>query len=248
MSAWPQVTYSYDGTFAGFLTCVLESFAAREYPFYFYPPGEEQYSFYPLRVIETNEEKALRVYRGLKIKCSLGLRQLVEHSFLTCLKQKERHIYDFIYANIYAGPITDLTDHRFLILSGAVRHLLGEAEQYRGFVRFSDHAGVLIGEITPKNRVLPLLRPHFCGRFSQEAFLLYDKTHKEALCYAGGVWKIVPLDCLTLQAPDEEEKAFRSLWRRFYDTIAIEARQNPKLRMSHMPKRFWGDMTEFQDG
>jgi probable DNA metabolism protein len=247
MSVWPQVTYSYDGSFAGFLTCVLESFTAREYPFYFYPPGEEQYSFYPLRVIETDAEKALRVYRGLKTKGSLGLRQMVEYSFLTCLAQRERHIYDYIYANIYAGPITDLTDHRYLILSGAVRHLMGEAEQYHGFVRFSDHSGVLVGEITPKNRVLPLLRPHFCGRFPREAFLLYDKTYQEALCHAGGVWKIVPLENLTLDAPNEEELSYRRLWRQFYDTIAIESRKNSKLRMSHMPKRFWPQLTELQE-
>ena len=37
------------------------------------------------------------------------------------------------------------------------------------------------------------------------------------------------------------------LWRRFYDTVAIEARKNEKLRMTHMPKRYWGMMTEFQD-
>ena len=39
--------------------------------------------------------------------------------------------------------------------------------------------------------------------------------------------------------PDETEKRYRRLWRCFYDTIAIRERENPKLRMSHMPKRFW---------
>ena len=34
--------------------------------------------------------------------------------------------------------------------------------------------------------------------------------------------------------------------RRFYDTIAIRERENPRCRMTNMPKRFWGTMTEFQ--
>ena len=34
--------------------------------------------------------------------------------------------------------------------------------------------------------------------------------------------------------------------RRFYDTIAIRERENPRCRMTHMPKRYWGTMTEFQ--
>ncbi|MFQ7855321.1 MAG: DUF4130 domain-containing protein [Eggerthella lenta] len=37
------------------------------------------------------------------------------------------------------------------------------------------------------------------------------------------------------------------MWRRFYDTIAIEGRENPRCRMTQMPKRFWGTMTEFQN-
>ncbi|MBQ1620088.1 MAG: DUF4130 domain-containing protein, partial [Oscillospiraceae bacterium] len=31
------------------------------------------------------------------------------------------------------------------------------------------------------------------------------------------------------------------------DTIAIRERENPRLRVTHMPRRFWGTMTEFQD-
>ena len=46
--------------------------------------------------------------------------------------------------------------------------------------------------------------------------------------------------------PDEREAEYRLLWKRFYDTIAIKERENPRLRMSNMPKRYWGTMTEFQ--
>ncbi|WP_419185499.1 DUF4130 domain-containing protein [Clostridium phoceensis] len=39
---------------------------------------------------------------------------------------------------------------------------------------------------------------------------------------------------------------YRRLWRRFYDPTAIRERENPRCRMTNMPKRFWGTMTEFQ--
>ncbi|MBQ1602824.1 MAG: DUF4130 domain-containing protein, partial [Oscillospiraceae bacterium] len=57
----------------------------------------------------------------------------------------------------------------------------------------------------------------------------------------------VPLEHFEMAAPDETEAQYRRLWRRFYDTIAIRERENPRLRMSHMPRRFWGTMTEFQE-
>ena len=32
MSQWPQFQYTYDGSFAGFLCCVYESYVRRELP------------------------------------------------------------------------------------------------------------------------------------------------------------------------------------------------------------------------
>ena len=95
--------------------------------------------------------------------------------------------------------------------------------------------------------MLPVLRRHFCERYHNETFFLYDRTHREALLYSGGVSRIVPLNHFEMAQPDEVEAGYRRLWRRFYDTVAIEARKNEKLRMTHMPKRYWGTMTEFQD-
>ena len=43
-----------------------------------------------------------------------------------------------------------------------------------------------------------------------------------------------------------EELQYRRMWQTFYDTIAIQGRENPRCRMTHMPKRYWDNMTEFQ--
>ena len=247
MSTWPQCSYVYDGTFAGFLSCVAESFRTREYPFYFFPPDAEQISLYPLRRVSTDHALARQVYQGLQERISEQFRRMVTYSFLTCLPQRERHIFDVVYLGFTRALPQDLTDDRILILTRAIRHLVHEADQYRGFVRFSDYGGVLVGQITPKNRVLPLLRPHFCQRLPGEAFLIHDKTHREGLFYADHKWKIRPVDHLDLARPDQAELACRALWRSFYQTIAIPVRENPRLRMTHLPKRFWGDLTEFQD-
>lgn len=75
---------------------------------------------------------------------------------------------------------------------------------------------------------------------------IYDRTHREALFYADGHSAIIPLEEFVMAPPDEAEKRYRRLWRCFYDTIAIRERENPKLRMSHMPKRFWPLLTELQ--
>lgn len=248
--SWPQVCYQYDGTFAGFLTCVYESYVHREYPAVFSAPEEARIFLYPERVIPTCRAHALRVYRSLSSRLSPEGQRLASLSFLTCLPQRERAIYDFIRLGYEVGPsaVHHLTDPRVDTLNKAVRHLTSEAHLYQGFVRFSDYDGVLLGEIEPKNQVLPLLRPHFCGRFSGESFLLYDHTHREALLHQPRPerWAIVPMDNFQPASPGRAEREFRALWRAFYDAVAISERYNPKLRMTHMPKRYWSKLTEFQ--
>lgn len=246
MSTWPQCAMLYDGSFAGFLSCVGESFHHKEYPFYFLPPGTEQISLYPIREVPTDQALAKEVYQALETQVSANFRRLMTYSFLTCLPQRERNMFDLIYLAFHRAIPQDLTDDRILILTRAIRHLTHEADQYKGFLRFADYGGVLVGQITPKNRVLPLLRPHFCQRLSNEAFLIHDKTHKEGLFYAHRKWKLRPIENLDLAQPDQAEAQCQALWRQFYRTIAIPARENPKLRMTHLPKRFWSDMTEFQ--
>ena len=121
----------------------------------------------------------------------------------------------------------------------------GELEKLRGFIRFSDYNGVLGAEIEPKNRVLPLLRHHFCSRYANESFFIYDRTNKEILLYSHGKSRIAPVDSLHLGPPGDEEIFYRTLWKKFYDTVAIEERRNPRCQNTFLPKRYRNVMTEF---
>ncbi len=248
MKNWAQVSYTYDGSFDGFLTCVYESYVNKEWPAAFVPPGTEQLSLFPERPVETSKEHARRVLLSLPKRMGSEAAAWVVRGFLTCLPEKELHLFRFIDLGYEQGPMVtrNLTDDRVAVLGKALTHLKGEAHLLRGFIRFSDQQGVLVAEIEPKNRVLPVLRAHFCARYGGERFVIYDRTYKEALFYQPGKWIIVPLEEFASAAPDQAERDYRALWRRFYDTVAIEGRYNPKCRMTHMPKRYWHMMTEFQ--
>lgn len=247
MSNWSQVVYSYDGTFAGFLSCVFDSYAHHEQPAAFCTPEEPQALLWPERVVETDSRHADRVLRSFG-KLGGGGARLALRGFLTCLPEKELHLWRFLKLGYEAGPQVGsmLTDSRVDVLRKAVWHLEHEAHMYKGFVRFSDQGGVLIAQIEPKNWVLPLMAGHFRDRFGAEQFLIFDRTHGEALVHRPGQWEIIPLDGLELGPAGTEERQYRALWRRFYDTVAIEGRENPRCRMTHMPKRYWAMMTEFQ--
>jgi len=242
-----ETIYRYDGSFGGFLCCVFDSYVNKEIPARFQDPAHAEPTLFPVRQVETDPAHARRVLSSLG-RIDPYARELVMKGFLTCAPDREAVIYRFIRALYAQGRplLRQLSHESMLPLLKAVRHLDGEVHLLKGFVRFSDFDGLLAGEIRPKNRVLPLLRYHFCDRMYNEVFLLYDRTYREALVHRPGRWAIVPMDSFKMAAPSEEEAQYRRLWKRFYDTVEIKERHNPKLRRTHMPQRYWETMTEFQ--
>ena len=239
--------YRYDGSFEGFLCCVFDSYQNREVPGGICPAEELEASLFPIWDAVFDPDHARRVLAKVEA-IAPAARSLVERGFLTCAPEREMMLYRFIRSLLREGaPLLQRLSHDDVLpLRQAVQHLEGEAHLLKGFVRFSDLGGFLVGEIQPKNRVLPLLGRHFCQRCLGERFLLYDRTHKEALLGQEGRWCVMPLAEFTMALPDETEAKFRRLWKTFYDTVAIRERYNPKTRRTHMPMRYWGTMTEFQ--
>ena len=180
-----DVIFQYDGSFQGFLCCVFDSYFHKEFPIAFCS-DEECVSLYPVRVVITRQDHSQRVYASLERLSKTALRVL-RRAWLTCMEDKELRLYAFIRKLYDQGPgfMHSKADDVYYPIACALRHLSGELEKLRGFVRFSDYNGVLGGEIEPKNRVLPLLAGHFCSRMAGESFFLYDRTHGELLLRQG---------------------------------------------------------------
>ncbi|MBQ8852629.1 MAG: TIGR03915 family putative DNA repair protein, partial [Oscillibacter sp.] len=218
-----EMVYYYDGSFEGFLSCIFESYAKKEVLTAIYRDEDAVPTLFDCRTVVTDQDHASRVLRKL-LKVSPDAAELVQKGFLTCMEDKELHLYHLVAKLLRDGPgfLRDLSDETLYPVASAVRHLNGEVHLLKGFVRFSELGGVLGSEIEPKNRVLPLLRTHFCARYREDAFFIYDRTHKEALFYAGGKAIIRPIEDFQMAPPDEQEANYRLLWKRFYDTIAIK--------------------------
>jgi probable DNA metabolism protein len=93
--------------------------------------------------------------------------------------------------------------------------------------------------------VVPLIMPHFAERFNVQPFVLFDDVHGIAGVYDMKSWYLVETERLNVPKPSDREWDYRCMWKGFYEAIAIKERVNPKCRRSHMPLRFWPNMTEF---
>ncbi len=245
----PSFVYRYDGTFPGFLCCVAECFQDKRLPQEIQRLDEPQETLFPIKAIATDEALAKRVESSVAKKVSPEAAGMIRRAFLTCMEKKELHMARFLLLGYKYGPrVTKLlTNDDVCALNKALLYLKNEAHYHVEFLRFSDLGGFLAAEITPNNNVLPLIAGHFCDRFSGEDLMIYDKTHSLGFLYQKtGRREFFQADSIELPPPGEEEQGYRELWKKFYHTIAVEGRINPKLRMTHMHKRYWPNMTEFQ--
>ena len=249
LAAPADVIYTYDGSFDGFLCSVFESVYSGELPYDIVPENNALLTLMDTKHIDTDHGKAARVHASIPKKLSRQALSLISTVFLSCLPQKELKILEFLLQGYKEGGklLNKLGDPVVAPLLAAERHLLGEAHLLKGFIRFSDVGGALVSTITPKNYVLPFLLNHFTLRYDDENFMIFDKTHKAALIYQNRKSEIISVDNIELPELSEKEEMYQSLWKQFYNTIAIESRENPRCRMTHMPKRYWENMLEVKD-
>ena len=240
-----NIVYAYDGSFHGFLCCVFESVYSGETPFDIVPE-ETLMTLLDVRHVATDPEKAERVYASIPAKISQRALDLVVTVFFSCLAHKERKLLEFLLQAYKDGGslLNKLGDPMVAPILAAERRLFSEAHLLRGFIRFSDVGGGLVSVITPKNFVLPFIAKHFILRYREENFMIFDKTNRAALVYREGKYEILQVDEFEPPEISEKEVMYQELWKRFYDTVAVKSRENPRCRMTHMPKRYWENMLE----
>lgn len=245
-----DLIYRYDGSYQGFLCCVFECFRAKELPAGIRSWEEDQQSLFGLKEIATRQDLAERVERSIPRKISPQALRLVREGFLTCLPDREMALLRFLLLGYkVGGKVTKLTTHPVVhVLEKGVFTLRNEAHHTLEFLRFSDTGEFLAARVAPRNRVLPLVAPHFCDRLPSENFVIYDGTHGMGFLHrADTPGEFFQADQVELPPPSEAERRWRELWKAFYRTIEVEGRENHALRRNLCPKRYWPLMTELED-
>ena len=185
-----EYVYFYDGSFEGMMCCIFESFEKKEIPIAmecgnFY----EGRTCFKIKKIETDLKRAERIIKSISEKISLRAKELIEHTFLSDLHEKELHILYFMRLGYKYGPkVLDMTyqeDVQMLIYAEA--KLLREAHAMSGLINFTREGNMLTAKINPKNNVLPLLASHLCRKMHGKNFSVFDSTHHTIFVHKDGV-------------------------------------------------------------
>lgn len=255
-----MIDYLYDGTFEGFLTCVYHHYYEEKAAGIYEKENYQASILFNFQLVETVEEKASKVYEAIEAKISSDDLRRIYRVFLSSEKDKETKLLQYIRLGFKKGASVSLLHSHPIVfdIQQCEKKVSFEVHRLAGLVRFSalgvaqDQMSLGSGKeilycgIEPDHDVLELMADHFLDRFKNDPFIIHDKTRGKAVFAEGGGWYISNFSDRDLPALSENERDYRALWKKYFETIAIQERINPSCQKRCMPVRYWKNLTEFR--
>jgi probable DNA metabolism protein len=251
--------FVYDTSFEGFLTVVFESYRLKIVPDKIVEEGAVLPLFSENTLhISADEQKAQRVWKGLKKKLSSSACYMISVVFLADDPEIPMLLFRYICKAIDSPKSieTNFGDSDVLEAAKWYKKTGREAERMKQFVRFQKtEDDIYFAPVAPLHNVLPLVIEHFADRFSDQKWIVYDTRRKYGFFYDLKTTVEVTFDHLNINprlgkidetAMAEDEDLFQKMWKSYYKSMTIKERINPKLHRQNMPRRFWRYLTEKQ--
>ncbi|MDX9702920.1 MAG: TIGR03915 family putative DNA repair protein [Candidatus Auribacterota bacterium] len=245
-----MTVYIYDGSFDGFLCCIhvcLQN--AGDIELITCKP-QEQSSLFSEEVFVEYDRDVLKEYIGLiDVRLPKTARKHIYYVFLSSAPEREMVIWKYIQFGFTVGKFLDrhITDDWVRQVHLLSRKVGCEAHRMHGFVRFSRlKEGMYYARISPDHNVLPLIGKHFAERLPDQRFMIHDVSRNLALLYDTRRWFITDMELHYNPHESNDEAYYKSLWKQYFESIAIKERANDKLQRQFVPLRYRKYMTEMQ--
>lgn len=253
-----MVCYSYDGTITGLFSVIFEIF--KEKPSEYKIFKEKEYNPIlgaELKRVNTDITKAERVAKKIKNDFSKTSLYNIRGAFYSEIELCEKQIAEYIKKGlIYCREIDNhLEESVVMDVQDMAKRCYREAHRIKGLLRFKELEDYsLYAEYESGCNVLPLIFSHFEARFPCEKWAIYDSKRKSAVIYNGKESSYIQEFELNRELAEnidgmisEEEAVYQKLWKGYFKNIAIKERENRKLQMQFMPKKYWKFLKEMEE-
>jgi probable DNA metabolism protein len=249
-----RLVFVVEDSFDGLLTAIFEVYDANRQPDAIASSGRMQPGLFERRVkIATDPVKAERVWKGLRRHLGGKRRRMLFEAYLSVDPGVETAILRYVWGALPARGRRRrkvALDSQLQVekLSQQVRR---EAHRLKGFIRFQKTGDdQYLALVAPRYDVLPLIRRHFESRFADQKWIIYDTSRNYGIRFNCDQTQEIRLDAGELNAfrhaKMAEEQLCQSLWQQYFAAVNIAERDNPKLHLRQLPRRFWRYLPEKQ--
>lgn len=252
--------YRFDGSMTGLLSCIYRAFAFKEFAVQVTATQQQVGLFDEVIEVAANEAQAKRVWSGLTQRLSSSALRRFHYCFLSEQDQAFQHLFGFaVYVFQSKQSVEKDYGHAdVLAVSQWAKQVGREKHRMEAFVRFKKtRDGIYLGLVRPDFNVLPIIERHFKARYQDQKWLIYDEQRRYGIFYDLQHVHQVDLDAHQIDHHidtgrsqqfsvelDADEAHYDQLWKDYFKSVNISARQNIKLHIQYVPKRYWRYMNE----
>lgn len=215
--------------------------------------------------VASQDAHARRVWNALKQKLSNNALRQLYYAFLAENTDAYQHIFNYciyVFQHAHLQQIHSLeknyTHPSVLAIAQWAKKVGREKHRMEAFIRFKKSSeGVFLSLIAPDFNVLPLIQRHFRNRYQDQRWLIYDEKRYFGVYYDLQQIQEVDLSAQSIDAQkeiggsqqflidlDDQETLYDQLWKDYFQSINIKERQNIKLHVQCVPKRYWRYLNE----
>lgn len=253
--------YCFDGTMTGLLSCIFRAFEFKEFDVKVTANPQAQNGLFDDFIhVASNESQGQRVWQGLKQKVSSSSLKAFYYAFLSEKEQAFQNLFDFaVYVFQNQRPVDkDYGHHAVIGMSQWCKQVGREKHRMEAFVRFKKAKdGLFLSLVKPDFNVLPIISRHFKERYQDQRWLIYDEQRQYGIYYDLDDVHQIEMNAEIVDPQirighsqsfsielDDEEVLYDQLWKDYFKSVNIQARQNMKLHIQYVPKRYWRYMNE----
>ncbi|MBL7713073.1 MAG: TIGR03915 family putative DNA repair protein [Chitinophagaceae bacterium] len=249
-------TYVFDGTFDGLLTAVFAYFERKPGPLRLISTATYQPCLLGTEwLVQTETAKAARVWAGLQKRLTADWPLKYYAAFLSESEDAFDHLFQLaIYLfQQETGACMNFGNPHVLFIDQVYHKVHREKHRMEAFIRFRHTKdGIYYALVRPDFNVLPLIAQHFKDRYAVQQWLIYDEKRRYGLFYDLDTVAEISLEfepdaagnASTAAVWDADEALYSTLWKDYFKNANIPARNNPKLHLRHVPRRYWRYLTE----
>jgi probable DNA metabolism protein len=237
----------YDGTFETFLSLVYEVYYKKLKPTSILKEYPDTLILEDIKEIEFNETNSLKVLDALKVKFEKQNFNMIFNIFMCDNDSFEMDLLHYIILGFKdQGELKNINHPAVFNLQNLQSELFRYNHKMTGFLRFEElEDGTLYAKVDSKFNIVYFQGKHFFKRFNNQSFIIHDIKRKLAFIKNDsfkGIQKVTDFDIPTVS---KNEEKFKKLWKTFFDSVAIETRENKKLQQQFVPLIYRTYMSEF---
>ncbi|NVJ52757.1 MAG: TIGR03915 family putative DNA repair protein [Campylobacteraceae bacterium] len=237
----------YDKTFEGFLTLVYEVYYEKLQPKEIVSKVPDTLLLDEIVEIKEDKEKSLKVLEAIKKKFPKKCFELILNIFMCDTKEFELELLKYIILGFKdSNELFNINQKEVFYLQNLEKELFRHVHKMYGFTRFEElEDGTLYAKIETKFNVVYFLGKHFLKRLNNQNYIIHDINRKLAFIKSSDFLGVQNVASFEEPKLSQKEEKFKKLWTTFFESIAIETRENKKCQQNFVPLLYRTYMTEF---